>query len=222
MAAKDTIPPNNIEAIRRAKKWSMEKLGEEIGTDASTVSKIEKSKIRPATERLLKIAAALEVSVDDLFASHYVPPPPAPTSPPSGEGSQIQVMGAAAGSLASGTMQITEGPIDWIDRPKALENARGIYGLYIDGTSMEPLHRHGSLVLVSEYKPARIGDAVVIQEQRMESEPMMASIGILYARTGEKVVLQKLNPAGSFVEINAKFVKTIHKVLDYGELLGLA
>lgn len=221
MAAKDTIPPNNIEAIRRAKKWSMERLGEEIGTDASTISKIEKSKIRAATERLLKIADVLGVTMDDLFSSNYVPVASTSPAPQVPESPPIPVMGAAAGSLLTGTMQITEGPIDWIDRPKALENAKGIYGLYIDGVSMEPLFRHGSLVLVSEYKPARIGDAVVVQERRKENEPILASIGILEVRNGDKIVLKKLNPGGT-VEISAKFVKEIHKVLDYGELLGLA
>ena len=222
MAAKNTIPPNNIETIRRAKKWSMERLGEEVGTDASTINKIEKSKIRPATERLLKIAEALGVSVDDLFASDFGRIAVARSMPEyKDERPQIPVMGAAAGSLLMGTMQITEGPINWIDRPKALENAKGIYGLYIDGTSMEPLFRHGSLVLVSEYKPARIGDAVVVQERQKEAGPMLASIGILQTRNGDKIVLKKLNPVGE-VEIATKFVEKVHKVLDYGELLGLA
>ncbi|SMD18592.1 XRE family transcriptional regulator [Rhizobium sp. RU36D] len=221
MVGKQIIPANNIEALRRSRKMSMDALGELIGTDASTINKIEKRKMRLSTERLLALAQVFGVSPGEIVVDLPLAPQPTPLQPVAREDrAMMPIMGVAAGSLMQGSFQISDGPVDYVELPKALEHARGIYGLYIDGTSMEPMFRHGSLCVVSEYKPPRVGDAVVIQERRSPVDPLRATIGILDHRNGEKVVLTKLNPAGK-VEIPLKYVHAMHKVLDHGELLGV-
>ena len=216
---KNRLPLNNIERIRREQKLSMEALGARIGVDASTINKMEKGKISISHQRLVELAAALGVTPNDLLAEAHSPSVGTATPAPARQ--EIPVMGAAAGSLLQGTLQMTEGPVDWISTPKALENARGLYGLYIDGNSMEPMFRHGSLCLVSEYKPPRIGDVVIVQEKKNEAGPIQASIGILEARNSTKIQLRKLNP-NSVIDIDSKWITSIHKVLDYGEILGIS
>ncbi|PWE57642.1 hypothetical protein DEM27_00040 [Metarhizobium album] len=213
---------NSIEKIRRSKKMSMEKLGAAIGTDASTINKIEKGRLEPSGSRLQQIAAALSVSIDELIVAPDVSTDSVPRvaqARTTSDVPQIPVMGSAAGSLLEGHFQITDGPVDYIDTPKTLENARGIYALYVDGLSMEPMFRHGEKIVVSEFRPPRVGDAVVVQERRAESGPLLASIGILETRNGEKVILRKLNPVGT-ITIPGKYVIAIHKVIEYSELLG--
>lgn len=213
---------NSIEKYRRAQKWSMERLGQAIGTDASTINKIEKGKINASAERMREIAAALGASVDDLLRADDDEGKPAvrehaPRFQPAQQ--LIPVMGSAAGSLLQGAFQLTEGPIEYIEPPPALVNSTGIYALYVDGLSMEPMFRHGTKIVVSEYRPPRIGDAVVVQERRSDHGPILASLGILDTRNGDKVILRKLNPVGK-VEIQSDYVIAIHKVIDYSELLG--
>jgi transcriptional regulator with XRE-family HTH domain len=209
----DRIPANNVEALRRAKRWSMERLGDAIGTDASTINKIEKRKMRINTDRLVRMAEALEVSPNDILT------PSDPNSattliserPLSLGVTRMPVMGTTAASLLTGSFRMSEGPVDWIDRPKALENARGIYALYVTGTTMSPMFRHGSLLVASEFKPARIGDAILVQERRSDADPILASIGILEEQTSDKIVLGKLNSATAR-DVATKHVVAVHKI----------
>ncbi len=217
---------NSIEKYRRAKKWSMAKLGEEIGTDASTINKIEKGKIK-AGDRIIAISAALGASVEDLMRPpHESPSIVAIAGPQKTGGTErqlpqtlIPVVGTTAGSLLQGAVQIVDGVIEYIEPPSTLANSTGIYGLYIDGMSMEPMFRHGTKIVVSEYRPPRIGDAVVVQERRSEHSPVLASVGILETRTSETITLRKLNPPGT-IQLQTRYVTAVHKVIDYSELLG--
>lgn len=215
---------NSIEKYRRAQKMSMEALGQAIGTDASTINKIEKEKIKASPARLSKMADLFGVSIEDLLAD----PDDSPAPPlhghrittPHSDRPQIEVLGAAAGSLLSGAFQLTPGPIEFIDVPTALENMRGLYALYIDGNSMWPMYPHGSKVIVSIHRPVSIGNSVVIQERRAETAPMMASIGILHVRTPEKIVIKKINPPAE-IEFSTRHIESVHKVLDYADLIAL-
>lgn len=225
-ATKKDVPPNRIKELREAKGLTMQQLGEMIDADGSRINKIEKRVITISQDVGLKLAKALNVTMDDLYSLSEVDAAVGKT--PSRQAApqqsytdgQIPVMGSAAGSLLGGKFQIIGGPVDYIDRPPALQNARGIYALYIDGTSMEPMFRHGSICVVSEYKPPKLGDVVIVQEQKSSSAPVEASIGILESRSGDKVVLRKLSPEGR-IEVPKSYVMAMHKVLDYAELLGL-
>lgn len=215
---------NSIEKYRRAHKMSMEALGLAIGTDASTINKIEKEKIKASPARLSKMADVLGVTIEDLLADPEDSPAPHfqghRFQSSHSERPQIEVLGAAAGSLISGAFQLTPGPIEFIDVPTALENMRGLYALYIDGNSMWPMYPHGSKVIVSMHRPVSIGNSVVIQEKRSETGPMMASIGILHMRTPEKIVIKKINPPAE-IEFSTRHVEKVHKVLDYADLIAL-
>ena len=59
-----------IAAARKAKGWSQEALGEEIGVSVQAVSKWENNLSRPDTDRLVKLCDLLEISLYDLLSDH--------------------------------------------------------------------------------------------------------------------------------------------------------
>lgn len=223
---KRPIPPNNLAQLRMERRLSMQELGEMIGKDASYINKLEKRAQGIPLDILQRLARALAVAISDIVDDESGAPSPQLTRQaapyvPVGERRMIPIYGTAAGSHLQGAQQQLEGPIDMVEAPRALENARGLYGIYVVGHSMEPMFRQGALVIVNSHKPPRTGDAVVVQEQKSEASPSEVTIGILERQTPDKLVLRKLNPF-STIEVNSRYVTHVHKVLDHGELLGFA
>lgn len=197
---------------------SMEALGLAIGTDASTISKLEKGKIRLTQDRIQKIAKALEVAAEDVLGATSTGDRELLTHETDQQNAMIPVLGSAAGSHRSGAFQLLDGPIEYMDAPPQLKNTRGIYALYVDGSSMDPMFKHGEKVLVSQYRPPRLGDAVVVQEQHEKHSPVLASIGILRNNSYDELAIQKLNPIG-LVKIKGQYVRAVHRVISYAELI---
>lgn len=219
---KAPIPENNLPQLRKAAGLSMQQLGELIGKDASYINKLEKQAMRITSDTLQKLARALNVSITDVLPDPAQPRAATPIQMASMhyEKPMIPIYGTAAGSLLEGALQHLEGPVDMIEAPRALENAKGLYGLYVVGTSMEPMYRHGDFIVVSPYKPPRKGDPVVVQERASENAPIKASIGIFDGLRDGKPQLRKLNPV-SVIEIKSDRY-AVHKVLTHGELLGVS
>ena len=60
----------NLKKLRNKKGWSQEKLAREAGISYNTLIKIERGGIKnPRLETLIKIAKALDVSLDKLVGS---------------------------------------------------------------------------------------------------------------------------------------------------------
>lgn len=132
----------------------------------------------------------------------------------------IPVRGTAAGSHLKGAFQLTSDEIDYVRRPPALAAAKGIYALYVEGSSMEPQYFPGDLIYINPNKPPRFGDAVVVQCHTGEGDSIEATLGILAKRTAETLVITKRNPAAD-VELDRKYIIDIHKVLTINELFGV-
>jgi transcriptional regulator with XRE-family HTH domain len=64
-----------IRRLREAKGWSQPKLAVEAGVAVSGVSQIENGKRSPNSSTLMKLAAALDVEVADLFPKAQSPLP---------------------------------------------------------------------------------------------------------------------------------------------------
>jgi phage repressor protein C with HTH and peptisase S24 domain len=131
----------------------------------------------------------------------------------------VPVLGTAAGSV-EGAFQFEGGVIDYVRRPPALLTARDIYAIYVEGSSMEPEHRPGDLRFINPHKPPRLGDSVVVQLKNGEDGSYEAMIGHLVRRTGDEVVLGKLNPP-SEVALESHRIAAIHKLLDMNDLFGV-
>jgi SOS-response transcriptional repressor LexA len=132
----------------------------------------------------------------------------------------VPVMGTAAGSHLKGAFQFEGGIVDYVRRPPALVGAKEIYGLYVEGTSMEPQYFPGDLIYLHPHRPARIGDIVVVQCRNGEHAPEEATLGIYRRKTERAIVIGKRNPAAE-IEIPRERVTAIHRVLTTNELFGV-
>lgn len=182
----------------------------------------------PSGKSLTALAAALEVSEQWLLSGGETAPvvktdvrAASPTPPLRHEmPNNVPVRGTAAGSHMRGAFQMTADPVDFVRRPPTLTNVVNLYSLYVEGTSMEPQYQPGDLVFVHPDKPAKIGDAVVIQCQVGEDGPTEATIGILSRRSAEKVTIRKHNPPAE-IDLPRETVLSIHKVLTNNEIYGI-
>lgn len=55
-----------IKQLRKERGWSQAELGEHLGTDSQRVSRYENERITPSIDMLVRLAEALDVSVDYL------------------------------------------------------------------------------------------------------------------------------------------------------------
>lgn len=58
---------NRIRTLRKAKKWSLEKLAEESQLHFTTIARVETNKQTPSLECIIKITDALGISLSDFF-----------------------------------------------------------------------------------------------------------------------------------------------------------
>lgn len=56
-----------IKALRKEHGWSQAELGERIGTDSQRVSRYENERITPSIDAIIRLATALDVSIDYLL-----------------------------------------------------------------------------------------------------------------------------------------------------------
>lgn len=225
---KPAFPPNSIKPLRTAKGLTMDGLATAVGTDASTINKLEKSQMRLTDKWLSPLAKALDATADEILKD----PDASPTTKPFAEvrkadveipaiahlPNDVPVRGTAAGSHLRGAFQMELTVVDWVRRPPALLGAKNLYALYVEGTSMVPEHNPGDLRFVHPDRPPRIGDSVIVEvEINGETESL---IGHLLKRNERAWFIGKLNPEAT-VELKRETVKAVHKVLTVNEMFGV-
>lgn len=215
-----------------AKGLSEEAASKAAGLDRGYLQKLfERENASPRTDTLKKLAHALGVTTDWLMhGSETLQPARSPGEARFVPGDalvnpfdlprDVPVLGTAAGSHTKGAFQISGGPIDFVRRPPGLSGARDVYGLYIEGTSMEPQFSPGDLVYVHPHRPARIGDPVVVQSRYRDDHEVEATIGVYRRQTEKFVVIQKWNPPAE-VEILRNGATLIHRIMRTNELYGI-
>jgi phage repressor protein C with HTH and peptisase S24 domain len=135
----------------------------------------------------------------------------------------LEFRGVAQGSLINefeGMVIIHDQVIDRVPMPPHLEDVEGIYGIYVRGDSMDPMHKQGEPRIVHPGRPVRPDDSVVVQTRRWEDDPGQAYIKLFRRFKGDSVVLEQLNPP-AVLEIPNKYVSSMHHVLTMSEVLGL-
>lgn len=113
--------------------------------------------------------------------------------------------------------------IGYLRRPVLLDGRADIYGLYVQGSSMNPRYRDGATVFVEGKRPPRIGeDAVVYLRMPDEHEgeiPSCVLIKTLVKKSASFVELEQYSPHITF-RIPMERVKDLHRVVPWDELVA--
>lgn len=132
----------------------------------------------------------------------------------------IPILGSAACG-EDGLFEFNGQILDHARRPARLQNVKDAYALFASGLSMSPWREPGQLVYVHPHQPPKVGDYVVVQlVPERPGETPGAYIKKLVRRTEKELRLLQYQPREE-VSIPMKKVKTIHRVIDWDELLGL-
>lgn len=147
----------------------------------------------------------------------------------------LPVFGTALGALrivdgeAIEQTTLNQGEIvTYAKRPTILNGNSNAYGLYVQGSSMVPVHPDGSLLLVEKMKPLRVGDDVVVYLRPETSEgdnrddgerARSVLVKRLVRRTAQYVELEQFSPAMTF-RIEAAEILRVDRVLTLGDLLS--
>lgn len=130
----------------------------------------------------------------------------------------VPVWGTAAGSQ-NGAFVINAGDaIDYVRRPPGLVGKKDIYGIYVEGDSMEPRFESGDLIFINPHRPPKVSDYVVVVVQLNGADDHEAFVGRLRSRRGSSVVLDKLNPE---MELPLENVRQVLKIVSNTELFGI-
>jgi phage repressor protein C with HTH and peptisase S24 domain len=127
--------------------------------------------------------------------------------------------GASCGD--DGLFELNGQILGYAHRPPRLIGVKDAYAVFIGGNSMFPWRKDGDLAFVNPHLPISIGNYVVVQlvPERGTNNPN-AYIKRLERRTAESLRLHQYNPAED-INIPMKRVKSLHRVMDWSELLGL-
>jgi len=113
------------------------------------------------------------------------------------------------------------GPIDFVRRPPGQMNRKGIYCIYAEGSSMEPVYEAGDLIYVDPHRPPKAGRDVVIQlAPKGPGGEERCFLKRLVRRSGGKWRVKQFNPEKELV-LDEKDVAAVHLVLKNHELMGL-
>ena len=133
----------------------------------------------------------------------------------------IPVLGSAeCGQDGCFTLNTGE-PIDFVRRPPGQISRRGIYCIYAEGSSMEPVYEAGDLIYVDPHRPPWLGRDVVIQLRRPSEEgEIRYFLKRLVKRAGAQLRVKQFNPEKE-ITLEERDVAAIHLVLKNHELMGL-
>lgn len=187
----------------------------------------------PRADTMRKLAEALETTVEWLMEGDGAATPPTIVGRPVSNARIVElkppalatlrrdvpVMGTAAGSLG-GAFQFEGGVIDYVARPPALAGAKNVYAMFIEGTSMCPEHNPGDLRFIHPDRKVGVGDSVVVTAKYSDDGPYESFIKHLVRRTGERLIVQQLNPPAT-IEFDMRFVASVHKVMTMNDLFGV-
>lgn len=189
-----------------------------LGVDPSQVNRLLKGDRRLRADEVEKIKRYLDIPVIE-SSSAIEKVPGAAMLDPGNWGRDMPVRGVAAAG-PDGAFALENGTIDYVKRPPRLIGIPDAYALYVQGSSMSPWREEGQVVYVHPYQPCQVEDYVVIQVQDGEHHPTTAYIKRLVRRSATDIVLLQFNPRRE-LRFPAKRVLTLHRIIDWSELLGL-
>ncbi len=222
-------------------------LAERMGVEQGTIARWESSHRNVDISKLRRLAEILDVSLAELMDEKV------PTSIADGKSNPEQARGWPAeavgtmprdfpvvgSALAADLVLNGDGAtiaveqveltisdvIEHVRRPLAFQDNGLAYGIYVEGSSMQPRYDPGDLVYVDPRRPPAIGDDVVVQLRNGsghdgEDVVVCAVIKRLVRRSSTMIKLEQYNPALQF-ELPIERVAQVHRVVRMGELMGI-
>lgn len=127
------------------------------------------------------------------------------------------------GEAVEQTMLNTAEVIGYLHRPVLLNGRADVYGIYVQGSSMNPRHRDGATLFVESRKRPSIGDDAVIY-LRMPDEhdgerPSCVLVKTLVKKSASFIELEQYNPHLVF-RIPADRVARMDRVITLDELVA--
>lgn len=147
---------NKIKEYRKLKRMTQKELGEKIGVKHNTVSGYENGTNEPEQDILFKIAAALDVSINDLF--------PETRSDTANihrrkKGVRIPVLGCVVAGIP---IEAIEDIIDYEEIDEELARTGDFFALQVRGESMEPVLYEDDVVIIRKQPTADTGDIAIV------------------------------------------------------------
>lgn len=232
-----------LKSARKAKGMTQAVLAEMLGVEPPTISRWEAGERQPDSDTLRRIAVVLDTTVGSIFGEG--PGEPAanlplvePIEAPNIKSwaRDVPVHGTALGGdlaldAVTHAMQVEQTVLEFFDviemvrRPPAFASNRGLYGLYVAGSSMEPRYEPGDLLYVDPRRPPAIGDDVIVQIRDGNGHDgddriVCALIKRLVRRTAAGVELEQYNPPLRF-KLASDYIAAVHRVVKLGEVVGM-
>lgn len=132
----------------------------------------------------------------------------------------LPILGAG-GCGDDGLFELNGQVADHTRRPPRLVGVKDAYGLWVNGSSMDPWRKNGAFVWVHPHWPVNIGDHIVVQlKPAREGDLIPAYIKKLVRRTARELTLHQYQPAEN-IAIPMSKVMTIHRVVEWEEAFGM-
>jgi phage repressor protein C with HTH and peptisase S24 domain len=219
-------------------KWAIQS-----GLNKGFFSNLKSSNGSPSADNVRKLLAEIKRSEADLYGSApddpLAPQPNAVVQKFEGASEarmqqNLPIYGTALGAdkiidgIAIEQAHLNTGDIvGYAKRPVILDGRTDAYGIYVQGSSMDPAFEDGALILVETRRPARVTEYVVVYLRQNGNEhdaddgesARMVMVKKLVRRSASVVQLQQYNPPMTF-SIPTCDVLKIHRVIPWGELLS--
>jgi transcriptional regulator with XRE-family HTH domain len=218
--------------LARTPKVTQSQIAALVGVSPQAISGWERGEAMPELDKITTIAQFLGQTTDWLLdnaggaenVKREVAPAPEFTELKGRLGApSLPVLGITMGGQSD-----DRGPDFWMNgetvahvaRPRKLEGRNNVFGLYVDGDSMEPRFFARDLVIVEKATPAP-GDDVVIElkSRGNDGEDNPSFIKRFVSRRGSYIVVEQFNPAKE-IEFELKEIKNLFRVIPLKELMG--
>lgn len=233
-----------MKAARKRAGVTQEVVAERMGVSTGQISRWENGVDGIPSGRLPKLVEVYESSVEELLTESEIPisteVPPSNAQPLRYEGAadvtlprDIPIYGTSLGApldfdgkAIEQTMLNTGETIGHLPRPTVLNGQKAAYGLYVQGSSMEPRHENGDTIFVQDSRhgrPPRIGDDVVVYLRDVDDDDgeraTCALVKRLARKTAHYIELEQFNPPVIF-RIEVEKVIRVDRVIPWRELLS--
>ncbi|MGQ4273433.1 S24 family peptidase [Terrihabitans sp. B22-R8] len=128
-------------------------------------------------------------------------------------------MGISVGGT-DGEFYMNGDVVDYARRLPGIARTANVFGVHIEGTSMQPKYEPGELVYASPGRAPVAGDYIIVELVPTDGERAgPAYVKRLVRRSGTRLICEQFNPAGE-VEYDQREVKAVYRIIPMSELVG--